>query len=524
MFGGLVFSLFLSWVQVSSETFIVKSSAGEERAKQVLKELEGFRQLVGTTLVFGNTELPELPIEVLLIGDQQTMRELEPEYNGRKISVAGFYQAGQDRDFIVLSGRVFPNTLTSVVYHELTHYFLGRGLATRPVWLNEGLAEYFSTAEIREESIFLGAISQDRSQLLKTGRLLPLKDFFGIDSSSPYYNESSKASFFYAQAWAFMHYMMHGEHAPVFKEYLLALQKGDADLLSYLKVTERQLENGFQNYLNLFLQRSTRSVVKVSGEEWEAAVKAIPDTEAQISMAEIFLANGKLSEARRHLEILASQAPDSTRVSYYRGILGRITGDPAARDFFIDALLDPLLAPRAAVQLARMGDMHIPAVRNILEEAAASHTRTPEVYLALADIHVEEIRRIEEAVRVAQQSRPEGPARPPSEVPQLESTSVWTSYMRGSVRNISYELMAQSEARPRVTAVATAYYPPELIAEKVSGEVVLELQVTPDGRVGGMWLISASPEVFGSLATASIRDWQFEPVVAKVRLVVQFKP
>ena len=78
MLGMVALSLCLSWIQVSSETYIVKSSAGEERSKRVLKELEHFHQLVGT-LVFRNTELPELPIEVLLIGDAQTMKELEPE-------------------------------------------------------------------------------------------------------------------------------------------------------------------------------------------------------------------------------------------------------------------------------------------------------------------------------------------------------------------------------------------------------------------------------------------------------------
>src|SRR5213080_4441041 len=148
MLGTLALSLFLSWVQVSSDTYIVKSSAGEERAKRVLTELERFHQLVGT-LVFRNTELPELPIEVLLIGDEQTLKELEPEYNGRKVPIAGYYQRGTDRDFIVLSGRVFPETLTSVVYHELTHYFIARALNVRPTWLNEGLAEYFAVADIR---------------------------------------------------------------------------------------------------------------------------------------------------------------------------------------------------------------------------------------------------------------------------------------------------------------------------------------------------------------------------------------
>src|SRR6266850_2983886 len=183
MIPTLALSLMLSWVQVSSDTYVVKSSAGEERAKRVLKELEGFHQLIGS-LVFRATELPELPIEVMLIGDDQTMKELAPQYNGRKVAVAGYYQRGQDRDFIVLSGRIFPQTLTSVVYHELAHYFLSRALASRPTWLNEGLAEYFATAEIRDDEISLGAVSPERMQLLKTSSLLPLKDFFAVDSTS----------------------------------------------------------------------------------------------------------------------------------------------------------------------------------------------------------------------------------------------------------------------------------------------------------------------------------------------------
>jgi hypothetical protein len=117
-----------------------------------------------------------------------------------------------------------------------------------------------------------------------------------------------------------------------------ALQKNEVSLLPYLNVSEKDLEFGFQNYLKNIAQRSSRNVVKVSGEDSDVSIQSIPDTEAQMSIAEIFLANGKLPEARRHLEILAAQAPDSTRVSYYRGILARISSDASARDFFVDAL------------------------------------------------------------------------------------------------------------------------------------------------------------------------------------------
>jgi TonB family protein len=523
MGAALVFSLFLSWVQVSSATYIVKSSAGEERAKRVLKELEDFHQLIGT-LAFRNTELPELPIEVLLIGDEATLKELEPEYNGRRVPVAGYYQRGQDRDFIVLSGRVFPETLTSVVYHELSHYFLARALASRPTWLNEGLAEYFAAAEIREDEISLGAVSADRVQVLRTGPMLPLKTFFAVNSDSPYYNESSKASLYYAQAWAFMHYMMHGEHAQRFRQYLNALQTAESNLVEYLNVSERDLETGFQNYLRGLIQRAGRNIVKVSGEDWSTKIESIPELEAQISIAEIFLANGKLPDARRHLERLAAQAPDSTRISYYRGILARIAGDPFARDFFVDALLDPLLGPRAAVQLVLMGDTHIPAIRSILEETAASGTRNSEVYLALTKIYSEDVRQIEETVRLAAKS-----AVPDIPAPVVENTpgnpeALWRPYAQGAEGNVHYELMSESDAMPAIKKAAQPFYPAELQDQKVAGEVVVDLQVTDEGRVGGVWLVSSTPDVFANLATSAVREWQFDPVSAKIRIVLRFRP
>src|SRR2546428_13917417 len=112
-------------------------------------------------------------------------------------------------------------------------------------------------ADIRDGAISLGVLSPDRMQLLKTASLLPLKDFLSIDSSSPYYKESAKASIFYAQAWAFVHYMMHGEHAPRFKKYIDALSRGEANLLEYLGVNERELENGFNVYVKVSLSRAT---------------------------------------------------------------------------------------------------------------------------------------------------------------------------------------------------------------------------------------------------------------------------
>ncbi len=517
MAGALALGLFLSWVQVSSDTYIVKSSAGEERARRVLGELEAFHQLVGT-FIFRPNALPELPIEVLLIGDGRTMKALAPEYNGRKVGVAGYYQRGEDRDFIVLSGQIFPETLTNIVYHELTHYFTSRALADRPAWLSEGLAEYFATADIRDDDITLGGLSADRMQTLKSNRLLPLRDFFKVDSSSPYYNESLKASVFYAQAWAFTHYLMHGEHSEEFRRYLEALTNAGVSLFDYVKVSERELESGFESYLRLMLPRAAHTSLKAASESWSMKIESIPDSEAGMSIAEIFLANGQYAEARRHLEALG---PELTRASYYRGVLARMALDTiAAHDFFVDALLDPNLGPRAAAQLVQMGDSEIPAVRTLLEQTAASGTRNPQVYLALTQIYSEDLRRLEETVRASR--RRSGPAIASREPLPGLADPARERYAQGAEQNIRYELLAEAGQRPHIETFVAPYYPPELIDEKISGEVVVDVQITAEGKVGGLWLISANPDIFGGLATAAIREWRFEGTPAKIRIVLRF--
>ncbi len=518
---GLHSQPLMSWVQVSSDTYIVKSSAGEDQARRVLQELEGFHHLMGT-LVFRSTQLPELPIEVLLIGDEATLNELAPEYQGRKINVAGYYQRGQDRDFIVLSGRERSRSLTSIVYHELTHYFLSRTFVYRPAWLNEGLAEYFSMADIRNDRITLGALSPERLQILRAERLLPLKEFFAVDSNSQYYNESRKANVFYAQSWAFIYYMMHGDYADGFRQYLEVSTKSEANLLDYLKVSENELDSGFRNYLRLIVQRSRRTELKINVQDWTMKVESIPDAQADISLAEIFLASGNIAEARHYLEAVNTIDQEFPRASYYRGVVARLAGDPGARDLFVDALLDPQLGPRAAVQMVQMGELHIPSVRVLLEQAAAAKTRISDVYLALADIYIDEIHRVEETVRLSQRS-PVVSVPAPAAVPAGPEVT-WQGYAHGAGSNTTYELLSGSAAGPRVEMFVAPYYPPELFEQKSSGRVVMEVQVTERGDVAGLWLVSANPDIFANLATAAVRDWRFEPMSAKIRVILDFKP
>src|SRR5262245_42583692 len=449
MLSVLALSVALSWVQVQTDTFVVKSSAGEERAKRVVRELEAFRQLIGTALVFKKVQLPDLPIEVLIVSDDALLTELSPEYNGKRVRVAGYYERGQDRDFIVLSGNTHGN-LTHIVYHELTHYFLSRSLQPRPAWLNEGLAEYFATVDIDDDAAYVGGLSQDRLQLLKTERLLPLKDFFAVDDRSPFYNETEKANVFYAQAWAFVHFLNHGLYKNQFHSYLSDLAHREVKFSDYVKTDLTALEIEFDTYLKLRVRTVGREKLKISSEGWTMKTQPIQDADVELAIAEVFISGGRLDDARKHLEKVAGIDEEFPRASYYRGVLARITGEGNPREYFVDALMDPNLGPRAAVHLVQLHELGIPAARRALEQAAANDTHMADVYWALTEIYLDDARRTLETIQLTKNATPPPePSVPAREISNSDVEPVFTRYAEGAGDHFKYELLSETGTGPK---------------------------------------------------------------------------
>src|SRR5207253_2549778 len=100
-----------------------------------------------------------------------------------------------------------------------------------------------------------------------------------------------------------------------------------------------------------------------------------------------------------------------------------------------------------------------------------------DVYLALVDIYTDEMHRIEEAVKLRQ--RASAPTIVASRTaPPLETAVAWQSYASGREPNTAWELLADSARGPRLETFVAPYYPPELLEQKATGKVVMEVQVT----------------------------------------------
>jgi tetratricopeptide (TPR) repeat protein len=103
------------------------------------------------------------------------------------------------------------------VRHEGLHQFLDRQMRDPPIWLNEGLAEYFETVRVVNGSWKKGEVRKDHVPVLVGAA--PLEKFLRIDHADFY--KGAEAN--YPQAWSVVHFLLHG--TPESKKIYDALYK-----------------------------------------------------------------------------------------------------------------------------------------------------------------------------------------------------------------------------------------------------------------------------------------------------------
>jgi tetratricopeptide (TPR) repeat protein len=64
---------------------------------------------------------------------------------------------------------------------------------------------------VESDRVIVGRPAPWNLKLLQRTSALPMEKLLAVDQSSPEYNERDRTSIFYAQSWALVHYLMHGD-------------------------------------------------------------------------------------------------------------------------------------------------------------------------------------------------------------------------------------------------------------------------------------------------------------------------
>jgi tetratricopeptide (TPR) repeat protein len=297
-----------AWVEVRSPHFIVASNAGEKQARRVANQFEQIRAAFQTVKP-GIRVDPGQPIIILAAKNEAALKNLLPEFWERKghTHPAGIFLAGEEKHYVALRLDVSGDNPYKPIYHEYVHMLVNLNFRRIPLWLDEGFAEFYANTIIGDKEIQMGNPDPAHFALLQHSKLLPLDVLLRVDHDSPYYNEANKASIFYAESWALVHYLLLDERMrqsqPV--AHFLGLVQNDVDDLEAARRTFgdlTQLAKTLQEYArrSTFYHVVAKSSAKVS--EKDFAARALSPADSLSLRGDFHLRMGRLAEARSLLE------------------------------------------------------------------------------------------------------------------------------------------------------------------------------------------------------------------------------
>jgi hypothetical protein len=330
-----------------------------------------FEQLRGFFLQQTGLTLDHLPaVRVIAFG---SAKDYEPY---RLRSADAYYVGAEAQDYIVMSA--LGSDEFRVAAHEYAHLVLHASGLHYPEWLKEGLAEFFSTARVREDGSQLGGDLPARSQILRRRAWMALPELLASPEESLRQDDRESAGMFYSQSWALTDMLfLSAEYGPRFRDLVSALSFGEPGLATFTKVYGKTIAEVTRD-LHAWVDRRGAPPIHLPGVAAPSTaieISDVPVFEARLLLAELLLATGELDRAEALYRDLEREAPRNADVAAALGTIALRRGDNegAHREWdraIRDGVTDAKLCYRYAV-LAGMAGLANDEVRPALERAIA---------------------------------------------------------------------------------------------------------------------------------------------------------
>jgi tetratricopeptide (TPR) repeat protein len=313
------------WIEVRSANFLFVGDAPEGQIRDIARKLELFREVMLRALPGAASGSP-VPTVVIVCATARTLQPVRPLFRGNPIELAGFFQSGEDVNYMVINAEITDAALPTV-FHEYSHALVSNTLGPLPVWASEGLAEVYETMEQQRggRSALLGRAQAYHLALLNRSTLIPIRDLAAVDHRSAMYNEGTRRGVLYAQSWALVHYLTFGnpERTKQFRQFLSAVRAGSdprtvfADAFGADTVLDRELFD----YVRRFSFPAMRFDFedRVAGGAVDRG-RTIEDLDAEIYIADLQSRLGRGDEARARLAAVLQKKPDAPRALVSQGM------------------------------------------------------------------------------------------------------------------------------------------------------------------------------------------------------------
>ena len=293
------------WTRVQSKNFTLVGNASEGAIREIAEGLEVFR--TAFSRFFRLKEGSSVATTVLVFRSDDAFKPFKPVYKGKPANVAGYFQPGPDINYIALAADM---QTPRVIYHEYVHRLMSDNMGRQPPWFQEGFAEAFSSMEIigKDKKVRLGRAIREHVEILNERRFMPLEQLFSVVHGSPEYNEEEKQGVFYAESWAFVHYMMFNteQRRAQFDAFLTEIGRGRPAAKAFPQIFNIELsafQKEFEAYIygrqawNLFEFATPAGLDRSK----DMTARVMSESEAESYLGDLLLRLDRLPEAEARL-------------------------------------------------------------------------------------------------------------------------------------------------------------------------------------------------------------------------------
>jgi len=242
------------WNQVQTANFTIFSNAAEKMTRRAGSDLEQLRAVLQT--LFGDLNfLSPVPTYIFVFDHPKSFTPYTLYYQGKpQERLGGYFGSSEFANHVAIVSNQYNTDVSAIIYHEYLHYVINTNLPGLPLWLNEGLAEFYSSFDVEDGVAKIGYPVGRHLAWLPVHTLIPMDEFVAINHDSPEYHEGNRRGSFYAQSWALTHFLVIGQsggHAKIGR-YIDLLRDGvdhDKAFLTAFETTYKKLERDLNHYI-----------------------------------------------------------------------------------------------------------------------------------------------------------------------------------------------------------------------------------------------------------------------------------
>ena len=379
------------WIAVETSRLTVLSEVSEKRTRAWLSDFNRFIDALGYTLTVDEELLP--PLTAILFRNSRDYRRYRLQTASGAANNVGIFINDKSWSLLSLVANRGFSDVEHTTYHEAIHWYMAASPILLPVWYSEGMAEVFATYELSEEGVLWGRPIEEHVVYLRTLGLEPMERFLRSSQDRALHGSAT----YYAQAWAFVHFLLFGRNEGT-QEQLIELLNALPEM-GLTRAFESALGKSFDEVgddLDDYIRRGQYGMFRLEFEyverpEHEVTVSAADSERIELELGRLALGTGNIDLAMEHYRNLARLAPESASTHDLLAALAAAMEDDAALDKAIgkalrlqstDARTYDLAARRLIVQHDR-GDTNPP--RDRFHPAAARQiadaiARSLEVY------------------------------------------------------------------------------------------------------------------------------------------------